>query len=97
LFAAGATLTRCQPEPGGKIARGFEHARIGHGGHDGGRPERTQPRYRHQSTGVIAFLSFDLSTIGSLSGLEGDDRYALHVCPAAALPETAVLKRWIAS
>jgi len=45
----------------------------------------------------VAFLSFDLSTIDSLSGLEGDDRYVLHVWPAAALPETAVLKRWNAS
>ena len=42
----------------------------------------------------VAFLSFDLSTIDSLCGLEGDDCYALHVWPAAALPETAVLKRW---
>ena len=41
----------------------------------------------------VAFLSFDLSTI---EGLEGDDRYALHVWPVAAPPETAVLKRWSA-
>jgi hypothetical protein len=45
----------------------------------------------------VAFLSFDLGTIDSLYGLEGGDRYALHVWPAAALPETAVLKRWNAS
>jgi hypothetical protein len=42
----------------------------------------------------VAFLSFDLSTIDPVNCLEGDDRYALHVWPAAALLDTAVLKRW---
>src|SRR5262249_6540933 len=45
----------------------------------------------------VAFLSFALRTIASLGGLDGDDRYALHVWSATALPETAVLKRWIGS
>jgi hypothetical protein len=45
----------------------------------------------------VAFLSFDLRTIDPIRPLEGDDRYALHLWPAAALPETIVLKRWSAS
>ena len=45
----------------------------------------------------VAFLSFDLSTIDPLRCLEGDDHYALHLWPAAALPETKVLKRSNAS
>lgn len=42
----------------------------------------------------VAFLSFDLGTISPTRALEGNDRYALHVWPAATPPKIAVLKRW---
>ena len=45
----------------------------------------------------VAFLSFDLGTIDPVGGFDGNDRYALHLWPAAALPKIAVLKRWNAS
>ena len=45
----------------------------------------------------VAFLSFNLSTIDQIGGLEGDDRYALHLWPAVAPPEITVLKRWKSS
>ncbi|MFO1167135.1 MAG: hypothetical protein U1E19_03305 [Rhodoblastus sp.] len=42
----------------------------------------------------VAFLSYDLGTIDPVDGLEGDDRYALHIWPAATVPAVRVLKRW---
>src|SRR5262245_42357812 len=45
----------------------------------------------------LAFLSFDLGTIDPMGGLDGNDRYELHVWPAASPSEVAVLKRWNAS
>ena len=45
----------------------------------------------------VAFLSFNLSTIDQIGGLDGDDRYALHLWPAVAPPEITVLKRWKSS
>ena len=42
----------------------------------------------------VAFLSYDLDKIDPVDGLDGDDRYALHVWSAAVVPETRVLKRW---
>jgi hypothetical protein len=42
----------------------------------------------------VAFLSFDLGTIDPVRALDGNDRYALHIWPAATLPEITVLKRW---
>ena len=38
-----------------------------------------------------AFLSFGLN---SIDGLDGEDRYSLHVWPAEERPATTVLKRW---
>ena len=45
------------------------------------------------SVGFV-FLSIGLDKIEPVERLDGEDRYALHVWPAAAKPETAVLKRW---
>lgn len=42
----------------------------------------------------VALLSFDLDTIDPVGGLDGNDRYALHIWPAATPPEITVLKRW---
>lgn len=42
----------------------------------------------------VAFLSHGLGTIDPNDGLDGGDRYALHVWPAATVPAVAVLKRW---
>ena len=43
----------------------------------------------------VAFLSFDLGTIDPVGGLDGGDRYQLHVWPTIKLSTaTAVLKRW---
>ena len=48
------------------------------------------------STGTIgvAFLSFGLGTIDPLDGLEGNDRYALHVWPNGTPSLPTVLKYW---
>jgi hypothetical protein len=45
----------------------------------------------------VAFLSFDLRTIDPVGGLNGDDRYALHLWPTLVPPDITVLKRWKAS
>jgi hypothetical protein len=43
----------------------------------------------------VAFLSFDLGTIDPVGGLDGTDRYELHVWPEATLaPSPQVLRRW---
>jgi len=42
----------------------------------------------------VAFLSFDLATIDPVGGLDGGDRYELHLWSPATPPEIAVLKRW---
>lgn len=42
----------------------------------------------------FTFLSFGLGKIEPIERLDGEDRYALHVWPAATKPATAVLKRW---
>jgi hypothetical protein len=42
----------------------------------------------------VAFLSFDLATIDPVDGLDGGDRYELHLWSLAIAPEITVLKRW---
>lgn len=42
----------------------------------------------------LAFLSFGLGKIDPVDGLDGDDRYELHLWPAAAVPTVSVPKRW---
>jgi hypothetical protein len=42
----------------------------------------------------VAFLSFGLGTIDSLDGLDGDDRYELHIWPVAEPFSQRVLIYW---
>lgn len=41
-----------------------------------------------------AFLSFDLASIDPVDGLDGNDRYELHIWPTAQPVPVTVVKRW---